>query len=186
MRIDEENFIKELRRKNSKALDYIVDKYSPLVNGISRKILITLGDEGAIEECVYDVFLGVWNNIEKFKGENEDFRKWIGGVSKFKAIDYYRKKSIEIERLDYDLEFVAKVPSAEKIVIENIDYEKIVSLINECKEPDRSIFIMKFLLGMDSREVANKMNFSVCAVDTRVSRGRKKLKEKYELVSVKG
>ncbi|MGL4761155.1 MAG: sigma-70 family RNA polymerase sigma factor [Sarcina sp.] len=186
MRVNEKNFVKELKKQNPKALDYVVDKYSPLVNGIVRKVLVPLSDEGLIEECVYDVFLAVWNNISKFSGETEDFRKWLGGVSKFKAIDCYRKKSLDIGRLEYDEEFVVKTPSAEEVVIKNIDYERIVGLLNSCKEPDRSIFIMKFLMGMDSKEVANKMNFSISVVDTRVSRGRKKLKEKYDLVAMEG
>lgn len=95
MRIDRENFLTQMRRKDEKSLEYIIDIYSSLVNGIVRRVLEPLKNEGIIEECISDVFLSVWNNIDKFRGNNDNFKSWIGGISKYKAIDYYRKYSTE-------------------------------------------------------------------------------------------
>ena len=40
MKIKEENFILELRRKNEKALDYVIDNYGWIIKSIVRKHLI--------------------------------------------------------------------------------------------------------------------------------------------------
>ena len=85
----------ELNNKNEQALEYVIDKYSAIVNGVVRKVLLPLENVGLIEECIYDVFLSVWNNIEKFKGDKDKFKNWIAGISKYKAIDYYRKYNNE-------------------------------------------------------------------------------------------
>ena len=95
MKINEENYLIELCKKNEKALEYIIDKYSAIVNGVVRKVLLPLENNGLIEECISDIFFSVWNNIGKFSGENEKFKNWIAGISKYKAIDYYRKYSNE-------------------------------------------------------------------------------------------
>lgn len=71
MKINEENYLIELCKKNEKALEYIIDKYSAIVNGVVRKVLLPLENNGLIEECISDIFFSVWNNIGKFSGEGE-------------------------------------------------------------------------------------------------------------------
>lgn len=56
-------------------------------------MLIKFNDDGIIEECINDVFVSVWNNSSKFKGNKDNFRNWIGAIARFKAIDYYRNIS---------------------------------------------------------------------------------------------
>lgn len=56
MKINEENYLIELCKKNEKALEYIIDKYSAIVNGVVRKVLLPLENNGLIEECISDVF----------------------------------------------------------------------------------------------------------------------------------
>ena len=43
MKIDESNFIRELKYRNEDALDYLIESYGPLVKGITTKILYSLG-----------------------------------------------------------------------------------------------------------------------------------------------
>ncbi len=43
MRVDKDNFIEELKRKNPKALDYSIDIYGPLIKGIISKTLYSIG-----------------------------------------------------------------------------------------------------------------------------------------------
>lgn len=179
MKINEENFLSKLRKKDDKALEYIIDLYGSFVNGIVRKVLMPLNNDGLIEECISDVFLGVWDNIDRFKGDNKNFKSWIGAISKYKAIDYYRKyikKKCEGEVVESE---IASEGVLEDEVIQNIETKKAVNLINELKEPDRSIFIMKFLFGYSSKKISDILNITVSSIDTKISRGRKKLKEKY-------
>ncbi|EEP52318.1 sigma factor [Clostridium butyricum] len=35
--------------------------------------------------------LGLWNNIDKFYENKSEFKNWIAGIAKFKAIDYSLK-----------------------------------------------------------------------------------------------
>lgn len=92
MKCNKKNYISRLKKGKEDALEFIVDLYLPIVKGVIYKVLYNLKNEGIVEECINDVFLSVWNNIDKFKGEEEDFKKWICSIAKFKAIDYYRKE----------------------------------------------------------------------------------------------
>ena len=180
MKINEENYLIELCKKNEKALEYIIDKYSAIVNGVVRKVLLPLENNGLIEECISDIFFSVWNNIGKFSGENEKFKNWIAGISKYKAIDYYRKYSNEkYKTSDIDKHNLQDSQSIEEDIIIGIETRKVLDLINFLKEPDKSIFVMKFLFGYSSRKISEKLGIGEGTINTKVSRARKRLRAKY-------
>lgn len=186
MRIDRENFLTQMRRKDEKSLEYIIDIYSSLVNGIVRRVLEPLKNEGIIEECISDVFLSVWNNIDKFRGNNDNFKNWIGGISKYKAIDYYRKYSTEKGNTEIIDNSISNGENLEENIIKGIETRNVMKLINELKEPDKSIFVMKFLFGYSGQKISDALGLTVSNINTRVSRGRKRLKEQFENISKEG
>lgn len=174
MRSNEINYVKRLKKGKEDALEFIVDKYLPLVKSTVCKVLSPLKKDGIIEECINDVFLSVWNNSSKFKGEESQFRSWIYKIAKFKAIDYYRK---EIKNLEVDLEdeYISENKSLEEEIIMKEDINELIKLINTFEAIDRNIFIMKFFLGMKSEDIAKKLHITRSAVDNRIYRGKKKL-----------
>ncbi|CAM4241312.1 RNA polymerase factor sigma-70 [Bacillus manliponensis] len=177
MKANEKNFIKRLQRQKEDALNFVVDTYLPLVKGITYKILAPLGNDGVIDECMNDIFLAVWEHANKFDGDAADFKKWITKIAKFKAIDYYRKVTKQVEvTADYvDVEGKNSVED-ELILMEN--RSELIQLINELEFVDREIFIMKYLLGTKTEEIAKKFSLTTSAVDNRVYRGKKKLYKK--------
>lgn len=178
MKLNETNYIKKLKNGDEKALDYIVDQYLPLVKGTVRKILMQFNDSGLIEECINDVFLSVWNNADKFKGKTEDFKKWIFAISKFKAIDYYRTKIKGTEVVLDTIEILGDTSAEDELVIlENKN--EMMRLINDLAPVDRKIFVLKFILGYKSTEIAEKLNITKAAVDNRIYREKPKLRKKF-------
>ncbi|MFJ8461165.1 sigma factor [Lysinibacillus xylanilyticus] len=85
MRCSAENFISRLQNQKEDALEYVIEQYSGFVNAIAYKILSGINKD-SIDDCVNDVFLAIWQNAKQFKGEPEDFKKWIGMLTKYKAI----------------------------------------------------------------------------------------------------
>lgn len=174
MKCNETNYIQRLKNHKEDALEYIVDKYITLVKGTIYKVLYPLKNEGLIEECINDVFLSVWNNSEKFSGNNEDFRKWICVVAKFKAIDYYRK---EIKNLNKYIQFnhiSNNLLEDEIIAIENKN--ELMMAIDCLDKKDKEIIIMKFFLGIKSQDIAIKFDVTKSSIDNRIYRIKKKLK----------
>lgn len=180
MKCNENNYIKRLKKRKEDSLEFIVDKYLPLVKGVSYKILSPLQNDGIIEECINDTFLSVWNNSKKFTGESEDFKKWICAIAKFKAIDYYRKEIKKSEVIFDDISHVEK-NTVEDELISTENREELVKAINKLDDISRDIFVMKFFLGMKSEDIALELSITKASVDNRICRGRKKLKENYKI-----
>ena len=171
MKSNESNFIKRLQSGKEDALDYIVDRYLPLIKSVVQQVLRPIQREELVGECVNDVFLSVWQNARKFRGGDENgFKNWICAVAKYKAIDYYRK---EVKNHEFATEFLEN-PIQESMEVDVGD--TVNDLLNQLDPIDRKIFIMKYLLGFSSEETAEKLSLSKSAIDNRIYRGKKKLR----------
>lgn len=179
MKCNETNYIKRLKKGKEDSLEFIIDKYLPLIKGITYKVLSPLKNDGYIEECINDVFLSIWDNRDKFNGNDIEFKKWIAAISKFKAIDYYRKELRNKEIVSDEIDF-SHSNLVEDEIINKEDRKELISLINLLGPVDKDIFIMKFFLGISSEKIAKKLCVTKASVDNKIYRGKKKLK-KYRL-----
>ncbi|WP_434298178.1 sigma-70 family RNA polymerase sigma factor [Clostridium sporogenes] len=184
MKIDEDNFIRQLKYRNSKALDFIVDEYSNLVLKIIRTVLNSNFHSQYVEECANDVFWSVWSNIDSFDEQKGNFKYWIAAISKYKAIDYKRKlfKQNIIESIDDHVLF--DDTSIENNVILSENKEEIFQVMNDMKKEDREIFIRRYFLDEKVENIAKIFGVNRNLIDKRLSRGRKFLREK--LILLKG
>lgn len=173
MRINEDNFIKHIKNRNEKALDYMIDSYGALVKSIVNK---NLGDMKEYhEECMQDVFLDVWYGIDKYHSEKGEFKNWIGAIAKYKCIMYKRKYSVL--RLNKDLEEVnACIDNIEVELKKQVLKDEIDDLLKNLKDEDRKIFIKYYIEEKTVKEISSDMNIKNENIYNRLSRGKKKLR----------
>jgi RNA polymerase sigma-70 factor (ECF subfamily) len=174
MKSNEKNFVKRFQMGKEDALEYIVSEYLPLVKGISVKILGPLQREGLVDECINDIFLSIWDNARKFKGNSNNFKHWVASISRFKAIDYYRKAIKNAEVGTDDLELPDPYSVEEEIILAESKKE-VLELIRTLKPIDQKILIMRYFLDLKPEEIAQKLDLTESAVNSRIYRGRKKL-----------
>ncbi|AAO36313.1 DNA-directed RNA polymerase sigma-70 factor [Clostridium tetani] len=178
MKIDEESFIKKLKEKNTKALEFALDNYGNLAYKVVYSVLGAGFERHSIEECVNDVFMVVWNNIDSFREDKGSFKSWLIAISKYKAIDYRRKLARE-NNLEYLDEIITNEGnSTENIIIIEENRQEILSAINELKDIDKIIFTKRYLLEEDIEIIAKELGVNRTVIDNRLSRGRRSLKKK--------
>lgn len=175
MKSNEHNFVERLQMEKEDALEYIVNEYSPLVKGITIKILNPLQNDGLVDECINDIFLSVWNNAKKFKGDTSNFKYWIASIARFKAIDYYRKTKKSTVVLSEHIELI-QGDLVEDNVILSENKKEILAYIRTLDPLDQKIIIMRLFLDMKSDAISEKLGISKSAIDSRLFRGKKKLK----------
>lgn len=78
----------------------LIDEYSGLVASVVRKNLGKLINYE--EECISDVFLAIWDNIDSFDKDKNSFKNWICVIAKYKAINYKKKYLDKIETSEID------------------------------------------------------------------------------------
>jgi RNA polymerase sigma-70 factor, ECF subfamily len=175
MKSNDTNFIQRLQCGKEDALEYIVDKYLPLIKGVTHKILSPIKNDGIIDECVNDILLSVWNHRMDFEGDSFKFKNWICAIAKFKAIDYYRKASKNIEIYSDNLEYTPS-DSIEKVLVQMENRTELMHLINRMEPIDQQIFIRRFFLGESAEDIAYSLGKTKASVDNRIYRCKKKLK----------
>lgn len=182
MTCNERNFIRRLKKRDEDALDYIMSRYGGLVHAISYHILSNFG-QPAVDECVNDVFLSIWQNADQFSGRAEDFKKWIGMIAKFKAIDVYRRleKQQSREQTDEHLQEQPATSDIQTLLLEKEQKNALLLAVSELPEIDRDIFMMKYFLELSSQEIADRLGMTITAIDNRLYRGRKRLAQNQQL-----
>nr|WP_080600978.1 sigma-70 family RNA polymerase sigma factor [Clostridium tyrobutyricum] len=176
VKINNDNVISQLKKKNPRALDFIVDTYGGLIHSIVKKTLFNFENNGSVEECVNDVLLAIWKNIEKFH-QNNNFKSWIAAISKYKAIDYQRKLIKVLNNQDIDGMEIKSRDTVDKELLQKENYNEMMKLLSNLKQQDREIFIRKYFNDEPSGDIAEKLNVNKEVVNNRLSRGRKKLRK---------
>ncbi|KUO60426.1 MAG: RNA polymerase subunit sigma-70 [Gracilibacter sp. BRH_c7a] len=178
MKISDTNLVIQLKKKNRRALEFILEAYGNLVYSVVRQVLQEKSCDPYVEECINDVFLSVWNNADSFDGTKGCFKGWLAAIAKYKAIDYRRK----LWRQNFlecaaDRELYDEL-TTENIVIAKEDRQELLAAIHEMNKQDREIFIRRYFLCEDIETIAGMFGVDRNVVDQRLSRGRKHLKEK--------
>lgn len=175
MKVNESNFIEQLKLKNERALVYVIDNYGWIINSSIKKYLYNL--KKYHDECFNDILLGIWNNIDSFDESKNSFKNWVGAISKYKTIDYKRKyyKYIKQENVDE-----LNMPSNENIfeqVTKNELTKEIEEILSYLSNEDKTLFMKLFVEGKEVEDVSREMNIHKNNIYNRVSRGKAKLRK---------
>lgn len=176
MKITEENFIDELKKGNEKALEYVIDNHTWIIKTVLKKHLYYLMD--FYEECMNDCLLAIWKNIHYYNPNKSTFKNWVGGIARYKSIDYVRKylKNKENENME---EVIVEVEdqSLREILINEVR-EETEKILSNLSEKDQIIFKKLYLQDKNIDELSQDMGISKSVLYNRISRGKKKLRDK--------
>ncbi|WP_045143683.1 sigma-70 family RNA polymerase sigma factor [Clostridium butyricum] len=174
MKINEENFLNQLKKKNEKALDYVIDTYGWIIKSVIKKHLYNL--QSVQDECINDVLLGLWNNIDKFDENKSEFKNWIAGIAKFKAIDYKRKYLRELDNENVDDLNITVDDSIHELLKNELSLE-MQEMMNSLKEKDRELFYKLYVEEIEVDKVSQETGIKRDVIYNRVSRAKKKLRD---------
>jgi RNA polymerase sigma-70 factor (ECF subfamily) len=180
MKITEDNFIFNLSNKNEKALEYVIDQYGWLVKAIIQKHLYNLVDYQ--QECINDVFLGIWNNIDSFDPSKNTFKNWVAGITKYKTIDYRRKYLKYLQQEDVDTLEIADEQRFDNELLKHELDKDLEELLNCLKSQDKELFLKLYVEEQDIELVSKQMGLKKAVIYNRLSRGKLKLKENWSIL----
>ncbi len=176
MEYSQAELVRGIQNKDSAAYEYMISKYTKTIYCLAYNILSNSHSKEDIEECVADVFLDAWIKIAAFDGEKANFRTWLLILTKYKALTYRRKKRLN-HVIDIDDVEIKDDINLEMQVFLRQDQEQVMEIINSFQKTDREIFVRRFFLGEKISDLASAFNLSRAAVDNRLLRGRKTIKE---------
>lgn len=181
MGTDPDMLVEQIKKKDPKALEQAMDLYMDNVYRLAASILRNTGSTMDIEECVQDVFLDAWNSIDQYDPERGTFRTWLLILCKYKALNRRRTlagkaRVVEIKDFTEDNRLTGS-DDIEDLYLVKEQKAELLKVINSFGDVDRAIFLRRYLLDESIDDICRSMGLSRQAVDNRLWRGRKVIRE---------
>ena len=124
-----------------------------------------------IEEILSDVFVTLWKNADTIDLEKGTLRAYLAAVARNFALKKLNKQR------DYTSLDEIELPDEAAVLEENTADSVVWDAVMSLGEPDNEIFVRYYKFGEKIREIAKATGVNPSTVKTKLSRGKRKLKE---------
>ena len=169
--------IKLLKKSPEDGIKMTIDVYGSAVNTICKNILINLNSED-IEEAISDTFFKLWKNVDNFNVEkNKSLKSYIYAIARNTCFDKLKSFNCNTFLFDVDENDLGIDVNMEDEYSKLHNKKIIKTTLDNFKEPDRSIFILRYFYFEKVKVIASKLNLSEKKVENILYRSKTKLKE---------
>lgn len=154
--------VKRLRNRDTTALDYLYDHYSEALYGIISR---TLNNKPAAEETLQDVFVKIWNQIDKYDESKGTLFTWMYRIARNQAIDMRRSKDFKTAEKSDDIETFVDVFETSDNKEDYIGLSEVLSNLGElCKK----LIQLNFYMGYSHAEISKNEEMPLGSVKTKL------------------
>ena len=169
--------IKLLKKSPEDGIKMAIDVYGSAFNTICKNILINLNSED-IEEAISDTFFKLWKNVDNFNVEkNKSLKSYIYAIARNTCFDKLKSFNCNTSLFDVDENDLGIDVNMEDEYSKLHNKKIIKTTLDNFKEPDRSIFILRYFYFEKVKVIASKLNLSEKKVENILYRSKTKLKE---------
>src|SRR6266566_2710959 len=197
----DEDLAERLHRRDPEALETLIFRFSRELFYFIRLVLDGIGVSQDAEECVNDLFIAVWQEIDTFDSSRGALRTWLTMRAKYIALDrrrqlcrrqtYMVQSADEIKQWNssdsnggHNFEYEHKVTlpahpeaSMESLLEQSERREELSLALAKLPEFDRFLIYQRYFRFASTEELAAKAGLTRHALDTRLWRARKSLRE---------
>jgi RNA polymerase sigma-70 factor (ECF subfamily) len=188
-----------LATRDPRALEALILRYSREVAYFVRMVLEGVGTAQDAEECVSDLFIAAWEEIDTFDPARGTLRTWLTMRAKYLALDRRRqlqRRSAHAIPLDRPSDgygsadahvaseapqhYLADAESLEGLLLRREQQQQLRAALEELPELDRLLVYMRYFRLSTTEEIAARTGLTRRAIDTRLWRTRKVLRDTLE------
>jgi len=155
------------------ALAELYDRYSSVVYAVALRVL---GDTGAAEDILQEVFLQLWRNPGLFDSARGSLGAWLAVITRNRAIDSLRKRKPETDIEDV---VVSVAPDLASEADRSRAAQKVRSVLGTMPMAQRSALEMAYFEGLTHTEIANKTGEPLGTIKTRIRSGLMMLRKAF-------
>lgn len=179
------HIIQLLAKKDQQAIALIEKRYEKLIRYIARTILSDR--ESSVDECVNDVYMKLWLNGANYDYHKASLQTYIKAITRNTALNHLRKLRRQEEHEHNDqYESIRDLyadyrQDVEQTMVQKEEIQTLETIIKGLKQKDRELVLRRFYYLQSTRQIALAMKMTENAVDSKLSRLRKKIKNEYEM-----
>lgn len=152
----------------------------PHLNDLFRTALRMTAERGRAEDVLQDVYLQAWRSFDRFEA-GTNCRAWLYKIL-FHCVSHQRRKWFRIPLLKDNEEFLADNLVQPESVAHHITDDDILGALDRIPPDFRSVVLLVDVEEFAYKEVSDILSIPIGTVMSRLSRGRKLLRE--QLVDV--
>ena len=161
------------------AFDELVRRYEGLIVGLARSL--TAGTVDA-EDIAQEVFVRAWRSLPGFRGEST-FRTWLHRIA-INVVRSHQGKFARLRRLfqapaadrSADIDAVEAAPNRRDLESELLLRDGIDKALASLPLELRRAVVLRDVQGLDYKEIAEVLDVPIGTVESRIFRGRQRLK----------
>ena len=174
--------MKRVAAYDSKALEILYDRYSPLLYTLIKKIAV---EKSLAEEILTEIFVIIWRRIELFDIYSGNVYTWLVTLARNKAVDTVRRKNENLEMPeytnDYEINFI--LPRLSKqidpldLATTNAIKDSFEVALNNLTDAQQYVIYLAYYEGLTQTEISEKLNIPYATVKSKIKIASANLRE---------
>ena len=170
--MNEQQILQQLLAHKPDAAEHFLRRYGALVRYIVAPII---PDQREQEECIADVTMKVWEQIDRFDPQKGSFSTWLTVLTRNTALN--RLRAQKDQPLPLEDEALPPSPSPEEIFLQKERSNLLHQTLRQLGSLDRSLIYRKYYYLQTTAQIARELGMTDRAVEGRLYRLKKKLKK---------
>jgi RNA polymerase sigma-70 factor (ECF subfamily) len=159
------SLVSAIRSGDENAMALLYDRYSSIVYSVALRVL---GDTGAAEDVLQEVFMQLWRNPGVFDSSRGSLGAWLAVIARNRAIDAVRKRHPQTDIADVIVSVEPDLAGdAERARV----MEKVLDALGAMPLTQRSALEMAYFEGLTHTEIAAKTGEPLGTIKTRIRTG---------------
>ncbi|PJB00614.1 MAG: hypothetical protein CO128_00060 [Ignavibacteriales bacterium CG_4_9_14_3_um_filter_30_11] len=167
---------------DSKALEVLYDRYSPLLYTLIKKIV---EKKVLAEEVLIEVFAIIWRKIELYDSEKNNAFTWLVSIARNKAVDVVRRKKGGAGNINYSEEFENRfiIPRLSQ-TIDPLDLNTASSIsgnvetaLNNLTDAQQYVLYLAYYEGLTHQQISERLNIPLQTVIAKIKIAANNLRE---------
>jgi len=148
----------------------------PHLNDIYRTAARLLGRGTGADDVVQDVYLQAWKSFDQFElGTN--CRAWLFKIL-FHTLHHYRRKWLNFRMVNDGEQILEQMATGSPPIPEHVTDEEMLAALAEVSQDFRAVVLLVDVEEFSYKEAAGILNVPMGTVMSRLSRGRRLLRER--------
>lgn len=170
--MQDEEIIERIKKKDYAGLEELLAVYGDSMLRTIHSVLSQPHEVSERQDVANEVFYEVWQKIAAYQPERSRLITWLLLISRSRAIDHKRKlnkRSLEEKPVDEQELAIEESP---------LTKETFLGFIEDLEALNQRIFLLYYFYQESPETIAEQTDLNVSAIYNRLSRGRKRLKER--------
>ena len=167
---------------DSKALEILYDRYSPILYTVVKKIV---GDKVLAEEVLIEVFAIIWRKIEHYDHQKNNVYTWLVSLTRNKAVDVVRRNKGQVKNIHYTDEYENRIilPNLSNN-IDPLDLTTAFSIsgnvenaLNSLTDAQQYVLYLAYYEGLTQQQISERLNIPLQTVVSKIKIASNNLRE---------